>query len=71
MIKKIKETVIELLIMSGIMVWLNFLWAKLEETFDGGVQESVADTVIAIILVLIIWNQIKKWFVIKESEVDQ
>ena len=66
-----KESVINILLMSGIAMWIKISWDALEEIFDNGVQESISDTVIAAMLMLIIWNKVRKWFTIKESEVEQ
>lgn len=67
LISAFKMYIIELLLMSGLFSWLKAIWDALETAFDGGVQESVSDTVIAAILVLIVWYQIRKWIVIRES----
>ena len=71
MFRTIKESVINILLASGITMWIKFLWDVLEKIFDNGVQESISDTVIAAMLMLIIWNKVRKWFTIKESEVEQ
>ena len=71
MFRTIKENVINVLLMSGITIWIKFLWDALEEIFDNGVQESISDTVIAAMLMIMIWNKVRKWFVIKESEADK
>ena len=41
----------------------------LEIVFDGGVQESISDSLISIIFVTMVWWQIKNWIIIKESEI--
>ena len=51
-------------------MWLKIIWDALEIAFDSGVKESISDSVIAAILIFIVWIQIRKWFVIKESEVE-
>lgn len=71
MFRAIKENVINVLLMSGIAMWIKISWDALEEMFDNGVQESISDTVIAAMLMVMIWNKVRKWFVIKESEVEQ
>ena len=71
MFRAIKENVINVLLMSGIAMWIKISWDALEEIFDNGVQESISDTVIAAMLMVMIWNKVRKWFVIKESEVEQ
>ena len=67
----LKRYIVDVLIMSGLFILLKELWDALEIKFDGGIQVSVSDTIIAAILVLILWKQIRKWIVIKESEVEQ
>ena len=52
----------------GIFTLLSSLWMVLEIVLDGGVQESISDSLISIIFVTAVWWQIKKWIVIKESE---
>lgn len=71
LIINIKQYVINALIISGLLMWLKILWDALEIVFDGGIQESISDTVIASILILIIWNKIRKWFFINKSEDDK
>ncbi|AIY81781.1 hypothetical protein FDC50_06905 [Clostridium botulinum] len=66
-----KQYIIDMLVMSGLFMWLKTIWDALEITFDNGVQESISDSVIAGILIFIVWIQIRKWVVIKESEVEQ
>lgn len=66
-----KQYIVDMLVMSGLFMWLKIIWDALEITFDNGVKESISDSVIAAILIFIVWIQIRKWFVIKESEVEQ
>ena len=66
--KKIKIFILDILIWAGIFILLSSLWIVLEIVFDGGVQKSISDSLISIIFVTIIWWQIKKWIVVKESE---
>ena len=40
---------------------------SLEIVFDGGVQESISDSLISIIFVTAVWWKIRNWIVIKES----
>ena len=65
--KKKKIFILDILIWFGIFTLLSSLWMVLEIVFDGGVQESISDSLISIIFVTIIWWQIKNWIVIKES----
>ena len=65
--KKIKIFIVDAIIWFGIFTLLSSLWMELEIVFDGGVQESISDSLISIIFVTIIWWQIKNWIVIKES----
>ena len=69
--KKIKIFIVDAIIWFGIFTLLSSLWMLLEIVFDGGVQESISDSLISIIFVTIIWWQIRNWIVIKESEVEQ
>ena len=69
--EKIKTFIVDMSIWSGIFTLLSSLWMVLEIVFDGGVQESISDSLISIIFVTIIWWQIRNWIVIKESEVEQ
>ena len=66
--EKIKKFIVDILIWSGIFTPLSVLWMVLEDAFDGGVQESISDSLISIIFVTAVWWQIKNWIVIKESE---
>lgn len=65
--KKIKIFIVDAIIWFGIFTLLSSLWMVLEIVFDGGVQESISDSLISIIFVTIFWWQIKNWIVIKES----
>ena len=66
--EKIKTFIVDMLMWYGIFALLSSLWMVLEIVFDGGVQESISDSLISIIFVTMIWWKIKKWIVIKESE---
>ena len=66
--EKIKIFIVDILIWSGIFTPLSILWMVLEDVFDGGVQESISDSLISIIFVTAVWWKIKNWIVIKESE---
>ena len=66
--EKIKIFIVDAIIWFGIFTPLRSLWMVLEDVFDGGVQESISDSLISIIFVTIIWWQIRNWIVIKESE---
>ena len=66
--EKIKIFIVDAIIWFGIFALLSGLWMALEYVFDGGVQESISDSLISIIFVTAVWWQIKKWIVIKESE---
>ena len=68
--KKIKIFIVDAIIWFGIFTLLSSLWMELEIVFDGGVQESISDSLISIIFVTIFWWQIKNWIVIKESDVE-
>lgn len=68
--KIIKKGIVDTLIASGITVILKLFWDELEILFDGGVQVSISDTVIAVILINILWQHVRKWIEIK-SEVEQ
>lgn len=67
--EKIKIFIVDILIWFGIFTPLRSLWMVLEDAFDGGVQESISDSLISIIFVTAVWWQIKNWIVIKESKV--
>lgn len=66
-----KQYIIDTAVISGLVMWLKIIWDVLEIAFDGGIQESISDSVIAVIFILIIWMQVRKWFVIRESEAEQ
>ena len=59
--EKIKIFIVDILIWSGIFTLLSGLWMALEIAFDGGVEESISDSLISIIFVTMVWWQIKKW----------
>lgn len=67
MIKEFKRYIVDVLIMSGLFAILKVLWDELEVLFDGGVQVSISDSVIAVILVFLLWIDIRKWIIIKKS----
>lgn len=64
--KNIKQWIIDVLIWTGIFSWILSVWQLLEETFDGGIQQSISDSIIAAILVTLIWIQIRKLITVKE-----
>nr|DAN05367.1 MAG TPA: hypothetical protein [Caudoviricetes sp.] len=64
--KNIKQWIIDVLIWTGIFSWISSVWQLLEETFEGGIQQSISDSIIAVILVTFIWIQIRKLITIKE-----
>ena len=66
--EKIKTFIVDMLMWFGIFTLLSSLWMALEIAFDGGVQESISDSLISIIFVTAVWWQIKKWIVIKVKE---
>ena len=69
--KKIKIFIVDAIIWFGIFTLLNSLWMVLEIVFDGGVQESISDSLISIIIVTMFWWKIRNWIVVKDDEVEQ
>ena len=69
--EKIKIFIVDAIIWFGLFTPLRSLWMVLEYAFDGGVQESISDSLISIIIVTMFWWKIRNWIVIKESEVEQ
>lgn len=69
-IKDLKTYILDMCLIGGLSTILKLIWDKLEMTFDGGVQTSNADTVIAIVLIVILWSYIRKWIVIKEDKIN-
>lgn len=64
--KNIKQWIIDVLIWTGIFSLILNVWQLLEENFDGGIKQSISDSIIAVILVTLIWIQIRKLITIKE-----
>ena len=56
-----KKIIVDTIIWFGIFTLLSSLWMVLEIVFDGGVQESISDSLISIIFVTMVWWQIKNW----------
>ena len=56
-----KKIIVDTIIWFGIFTLLSSLWMVLEIVFDGGVQESISDSLISIIFVTIFWWQIRNW----------
>ena len=56
-----KKIIVDTIIWFGIFNLLSRLWMVLEIVFDGGVQESISDSLISIIFVTIFWWQIRNW----------
>ena len=69
--EKIKTFIVDMLMWFGIFTLLSSLWMVLEIVLDGGVQESISDSLISIIIVTMFWWQIRNWIVIKDDEVEQ
>ena len=69
--EKIKIFIVDILIWSGIFTPFRSLWMVLEYAFDGGVQESISDSLISIIIVTMFWWKIRNWIVIKDDDVDR
>ncbi|NFM56647.1 hypothetical protein FDB98_06685 [Clostridium botulinum] len=63
----LKRWVIDVLIVDGLFLILKLLWDWLEVIFDGGIQESISDSIIACILVTLLWWNIRKWVNIKDK----
>ena len=63
--------IVDILIWFGIFTPFRSLWMVLEYAFDGGVQESISDSLISIIIVTMFWWKIRNWIVIKDDEVEQ
>lgn len=70
-LNNLRKFIINTLIVTGMFTWLRIFWWGLEVKFDNGIQVSNSDTIISLILVLLLWNIVIKWFVVKESEVEQ
>jgi hypothetical protein len=60
-----KQFVMDILIVLGLTYLLKSFWDELEILFDGGIQESISDTVIAIIIIWFVWYKIRQWIIIK------
>ena len=56
-----KKIIVDTIIWFGIFTLLSSLWMVLEIVFDGGVKESISDSLISIIFVTMVWWQIKNW----------
>ena len=56
-----KKIIVDIIIWFGIFTLLSSLWMVLEIVFDGGVQESISDSLISIIFVTMVWWQIRNW----------
>lgn len=56
-----KKIIVDTIIWFGIFTLLSSLWMVLEIVFDGGVQESISDSLISIIFVTMVWWQIRNW----------
>ena len=70
-LNNLRKYIINALIVTGMFTWIRTFWCVLEVKFDNGIQASNSDTIISLILVLLLWNIVIKWFVIKEREVEQ
>ncbi|WP_251861068.1 hypothetical protein [Clostridium sp. Marseille-Q2269] len=62
----LKIYITDVLIMDGLFLILKSMWDQLEIIFDGGIQESISDSIIAVILVVLLWRNIRKWIFIKD-----
>jgi hypothetical protein len=60
--------VIDVLTIFGLETFIKLVWDYLENTYDGGIQVSTSDSVIAFILTLVLWWNIRKWIIIKDTE---
>ena len=59
--EKIKIFIVDMLMWFGIFTLFSSLWMVLEIVLDGGVQESISDSLISIIFVTMVWWQIRNW----------
>lgn len=64
-IEPTKQFVIDILLVTGLLYLLKAFWDELEILFDGGIQESISDTVIAVIIIWFLWYKIRQWITIK------
>lgn len=56
-----KETLIELLKIFGIVYLVTFIWQQLEIYFEGAIRANHVDSIIAFILVLSLYGNLKVW----------
>ncbi|RXM79599.1 hypothetical protein DP144_01980 [Clostridium tetani] len=63
----LKRYITDVLIINGLCLILKLSWDCLEIMFDGGIQESISDTVIAFILITLLWRNIRKWISIRDK----
>ncbi|BFN03889.1 hypothetical protein [Clostridium tetani] len=63
----LKRYITDVLIINGLCLILKSSWDYLEIMFDGGIQESISDTVIAFILITLLWRNIRKWISIRDK----
>ncbi|WP_282804557.1 hypothetical protein [Clostridium tetani] len=63
----LKRYITDVLIINGLCLILKSSWDYLEIMFDRGIQESISDTVIAFILITLLWRNIRKWISIRDK----
>ena len=61
----IKRYITDVIILTGLYTFLKELWDSLEWIFDGGIQVSISDSIIATILTLLLGIEIRKWISIR------
>lgn len=62
-----KRWITDMIIFTGLLTILKGLWDLLEKIFDGGVQVSISDSIIATILVTLLWLEVRKWISVREG----
>ena len=63
-----KEIIISYLLWAGIFFCIRDFWQLLETIFDNGIEESISDTVIAVILSILLWYQARSCIIIKNKK---
>ena len=62
-----KRYITDVIILTGLYTLLKALWSALEQIYDGGVQVSISDSIIGVILATLLWLEIRKWISIRAN----
>lgn len=66
--KTLKELIVNALIITGLIVWITFIWVILKLKTDGYVITQTSDTIISWLIIVLAYFKVNSWVKIKEDK---